>query len=420
MLKQILVIIAISTLTNSVFARQKIIKPKVVFIHGWLGWGEGKMLGIRAWGGPFLSVRKLFEQESYDTIELGVGPLSSSWDRAIEAYYQLKGGCTDYGLAHSRKHGHERFGRCYPGKLKNWGNKTDHGVEQIHLIGHSLGAATSRLLIDLLHDGNEAEQATDYSGHPPMSELYKGGKTDWVKSLNSIAGVHNGTPLTNYIYDIFPNIILRLAQSVNFLSYFDPITSSIYDFQVDHWGLLQKPGETYSDFIKRFKEHRINKGEDVSLYDLRPEGAFALNRLAEAKAEVAYVSWPLYTTTYDAETERSVGTMWTSPLLSYISRYVGSKNEDWEKYYNSDLSWLKNDGLVPTESQKCPLIQSDDICVPYQGEITPGLWTVMPETAADHLEIIGLTDPFRARTSVRDFWIKLRNVIVQMDAGESR
>ena len=118
MLKQILVIIAISTLSNSVFARQNIIKPKVVFIHGWLGWGEGKMLGIRAWGGPFLSVRKLFEQESYDTIELGVGPLSSSWDRAIEAYYQLKGGCTDYGLAHSRKHGHDRFGRCYPGKLK--------------------------------------------------------------------------------------------------------------------------------------------------------------------------------------------------------------------------------------------------------------------------------------------------------------
>ena len=72
MLKQILVIIAISTLSNSVFARQNIIKPKVVFIHGWLGWGEGKMLGIR-WGGPFLSV-KAFEQESYDTIELGVGP----------------------------------------------------------------------------------------------------------------------------------------------------------------------------------------------------------------------------------------------------------------------------------------------------------------------------------------------------------
>ena len=214
-------------------------KPKVVFIHGWLGWGENKMLGLRAWGGPFLSIRGLFEKTDYDTIELGVGPLSSNWDRAAEAYYQLKGGCVDYGLAHSKKHGHKRFGVCYKAKFPKWG---DTESDNIHLIGHSLGGLTSRLLIELLHDGNKEELEADYSNQKPISPLYTGGKTDWIKSVNTVATGHNGTPLTNYIYDLFPNIILRFAQAVNALNYLEPLTSSIFDFQVGHWICFRKRG----------------------------------------------------------------------------------------------------------------------------------------------------------------------------------
>ena len=117
MIKKIFAILLFSSICNISYAETHDTKPDIVFIHGWLGWGEGKLLGIRGWGGPFLSIRKLFHKKSYNTVELGVGPVSSSWDKAAEAYYQLKGGCTDYGLAHSRKHGHDRFGRCYKAKL---------------------------------------------------------------------------------------------------------------------------------------------------------------------------------------------------------------------------------------------------------------------------------------------------------------
>lgn len=411
MTKSIIAILIFSSLFSRSYAKSPKKKAPVVFIHGWLGWGEGEMLGLRAWGGPFLSIRHLFEKKSYKTIELSVGPLSSSWDKAAEAYYQLKGGCTDYGLAHSREHGHDRFGRCYKAKLPNWGNNGS----QIHLIGHSLGAVTSRLLIDLLHDGNEAELLADYKGHKEISALYTGGKSDWVKSLNSVASPHNGTPLTNHIYNIFPKIILRFAQAVNALSYFEPLTSRVYDFQVEHWQLLQKKGESYNDFLSRFMSHRINKGRDVSLFDLKPEGAFNLNRIAEAKENVFYVSWPIYTTVFDKENLRSVGTIWTSPLLNYISRIIGTENEDWRVHYNSDLTWLKNDGLVPTEGQKCPIIDSNDICLDYNGSLSPGVWNVMPEFASDHLEIIGLTDPFRARTRVKGFWLNLRDTLIRID-----
>ena len=36
--------------------------------------------------------------------EVSVGPISSNWDRAIEVFYQLKGGQVDYGKGHSRKY----------------------------------------------------------------------------------------------------------------------------------------------------------------------------------------------------------------------------------------------------------------------------------------------------------------------------
>ena len=287
-------------------------RPKIVFIHGWLGWGEHKMLGLRSWGGAFLSIRGLFKSAGYDTIELGVGPLSSNWDRTAEAYAQLKGGCVDYGLAHSREHDHDRFGVCYKAKFKDWGDSQD---KNIHLVGHSLGGLTSRLLVDLLFDGDEKELATNYAGHKPISPLYLGGKKYWVKSVNTVASGHNGTPLTNFIYEKFPNVILRFAQAVSALHFFEPLTTAIYDFQVGHWGLIQKKGESYGDFLKRFKKHRINNGKDVSLFDLRPEGAMYLNSFADAKENVFYTSWPIYTTRTDYDKVESVGTIWTSPIL---------------------------------------------------------------------------------------------------------
>ena len=32
------------------------------------------------------------------------------WDRAVELFYQIKGGTVDYGKEHSALHGHARFG----------------------------------------------------------------------------------------------------------------------------------------------------------------------------------------------------------------------------------------------------------------------------------------------------------------------
>eukprot|EP00961_Rhodomonas_salina_P257943 3486195-Rhodomonas_salina.1 len=60
------------------------------------------------------------------------------WDRAIELFYQLKGGTVDYGAKHSKHFGHDRWGRSilqtacppeitFPGLYPEW--DADHPVD---------------------------------------------------------------------------------------------------------------------------------------------------------------------------------------------------------------------------------------------------------------------------------------------------
>ncbi|MDE6412906.1 MAG: hypothetical protein K2K42_03290 [Eubacterium sp.] len=66
---------------------------------------------------------------------------------------------------------------------------------KINLLGHSFGGATVRMLADLMADGSEAEQnATDKN---ELSDLFTGGKADWIYSIVALAAPHNGTTAYN-------------------------------------------------------------------------------------------------------------------------------------------------------------------------------------------------------------------------------
>ncbi len=93
-------------------------------------WGEATQLGTAA--SPVLCVWP--------------GGLSSLHDRACEIFYQLKGGCVDYGAEHSAQFGHARFGRTYRGLHAAWSD-----ASPIHVVGHSLGGTTVRML-QVVHD----------------------------------------------------------------------------------------------------------------------------------------------------------------------------------------------------------------------------------------------------------------------------
>ena len=129
----------------------------IVLIHGFLGWGNEEMGNYRYWGGH-KDIQKMLEENGFKVFNVSVGPISSNWDRAIEIYYQLKGGQIDYGYKHSEKYGliQKPSDKQYVGLYPEWDKNNP-----VHLVGHSMGGQTARMLQYLL----ETELFEDDSGN---------------------------------------------------------------------------------------------------------------------------------------------------------------------------------------------------------------------------------------------------------------
>ncbi|MGX8691980.1 MAG: lipase-like domain-containing protein, partial [Eubacteriales bacterium] len=160
-----------------------------VFCHGMLGFGEDELVNkfMPYWGGFSGSFVKRLQKQGYEATAPSFSSIGSAWDRACEVYASLTGTQVDYGIAHSKKYGHARFGKVYTeAKLPNWGKIADDGeIQRIHLLGHSFGGATVRMLSHLMAYGSVEERAVT----PPdeLSPLFAGGKGDWLKSVTAIA-----------------------------------------------------------------------------------------------------------------------------------------------------------------------------------------------------------------------------------------
>ena len=63
----------------------------IVLIHGFLGWGRDEMAGYYYWGGR-MDLESELKNAGFEVYSVSVGPISPGWDRAIEAFYQIKGG----------------------------------------------------------------------------------------------------------------------------------------------------------------------------------------------------------------------------------------------------------------------------------------------------------------------------------------
>ena len=96
-------------------------------------------------------IAEYLRKKGCECYEASVGPASSAWDRACELYAQLTGTWVDYGKVHSRQRGHKQFGRNYEKPMiENWSAEN-----KIHLIGHSFGGTTIRMLAHLLTHGKQ-------------------------------------------------------------------------------------------------------------------------------------------------------------------------------------------------------------------------------------------------------------------------
>ena len=361
-----------------------------VFVHGLFGWGqdEGINKDIPYWGATSGNLMSELRNEGVECYDASVGPVSSNWDRACELYACLTGGTVDYGAAHSAENGHNIYGRTYDEPLiPDLGEIDEDGmINKINLIGHSFGGNTIRLLAQLLSDGCPEEVA---ASPDDVSDLFKGGKGDWINSVTTICTPNNGTTM----YYIAKDLHLLTFVTAFVLEYCAIMGRSFLngyvDFHLEQFGLTYVPGSNESQYTIAEALALMISVEDNAVRDLSPDGAEELNQMTKMNDDTYYFSYAFSTTKPGINyPDIQVPIASTLAILVPFASMMGIFDENRYTDYNIDESWRENDGLVNLKSALYPIGAPHSDYDP--NNIQKGVWTVMPVSRGDHGTAIGI------------------------------
>jgi len=355
--------------------------PVNILLPGLLGYGEDVGLSAAApyfGGASGADIPGELNALGYESYVPGIGPFSSAWDRACELYAQLTGTRVDYGEAHSRQYGHERYGRDHSAPLfEGWGVR-----RPVNLIGHSFGGTTARVFAMLCDEGSAAErEATPAAERSP---LFNGGLLEGVNAVVSLAAPHNGTTADICVTDGYREAdYLWLAGLLNLMGNSTAI-SRLYDLQLDHFFMSAPPrafGQPRDGWYRIGDVRRFLQSKDHALYDLSLDGAAKINQLDAIRPGVKYLSYSA------ALAPREL----RNPFLLYFGTQMGL---GLGKTPPPGPEWLENDGAVPLPSALYPEGQPHREA-PAEGAVPPGIWNVMPTIyGVDHAYPAG-GDPSR-------------------------
>lgn len=334
-----------------------------VLVHGFMGWGRDELAGYKYWGGTALDIEGFLREQGHEVHTASVGPISSNHDRACELFAQIHGGRVDYGEAHARAFGHERFGRSYEGFHREWSES-----QPVHLIGHSMGGQTIRVLVELLAQDHFAV----------------GSNQRWVRSVSSLSTPHRGTTLVNLV----DGATVGLAEV--FVSWIMAATRGklhVYDFDLDHWGLKRRDGEGILEFLRRARK-TLGHTRDISSWDLSAEGARELNERTRTFPDVYYFSYGNEECFRIPGTNRYVAK--PSMILSALrmgTLFMGSFQPD-SALPGED--WGLNDGVVNTVSMRGPEVEKIVESSRDERALAPGVWHYMGcKKSKNHMNVIG-------------------------------
>lgn len=381
----------------------------IILVHGFLGFDSESETGLAFpyWGGT-LDLEKRLTKRGFQVHTARVGPVSSNWDRACELYAYIKGGWVDYGAAHARKFGHARYGEYYPGVFPEWGSvSAENGrIQKVHLIGHSMGGQTARLLTELLAYGSRAEiraasqertaeakamadrhqraRRAERSDRG-LSELFTGGHR-WVASITTIATPHDGTTLTQRYEDVgtLERLFARMVTRSS-LQKEDPLIQ----LHLQHWAERRRENETFEQFLMRaIRRDLWQDTEDFSYFDLTLQGAMQLNMQTTTHSDVYYFSWATSRTVPEGPEGHHVPMRGMSLLLHPSARYMGSLTELPSKVAGEPEQWWENDGIVNTCSMDGPSLGRHTAIKRYTEPPKPGVWNFMGTLKPlDHLQV---------------------------------
>lgn len=429
---RILASLAATLALASPFAAQAANNHPVVLVHGFLGFGpdELKGTGFSYWGGFNDIAAHMRNGGSRKVMVAAVGPVSSNWDRAVELYHQIKGGCADYGAQRTAQYAafgkiQKPAGKCWAVDPNNNPNKYPIALypqwdasHPLHFVAHSQGGQTVRTLIQLLEKGSP-------NGTEGGGALFAGGKTGWVVSATTIASPHNGTTLRDVIVDYVPKVS-ELAGKIVEVAGLGGSASAVYKFRLEQFGLAQGPAESWSDFLNRIKGAPFWQlaNKDSAQWDLGPDGARDLNAWVKNSPNVYYYSigskateqgsWccnntdriiaPFQSSSYQYArndmiffTKNTAGE-WVVPGLFHAG--MGSYTTSASGRVAIDSSWFANDGVVNTISMKAPNGQPMRL---FDGTSVRGSWNYYGYyNTYDHFDVIGWLQPASAVMPIYD------------------
>ena len=379
-----------------------------VFVHGMMGWGEDKKFykGLPYWGMVTGNYPRRMREKGYEVYTPSVSPLGSAWDRACELYANLTGTTVDYGVAHSKEKGHNRFGETFPeAMLPDWTPE-----RSIHLLGHSFGGPTMRMFVELLRNGSPEERAATPAGQ--LSPLFEGGHGDLVKSITSISGPFDGIT--------FPHALPKLVDGG--LTYGIPMVASIignvgsgrvYDFQMSQWGITAvKEGVRFARDMLNMKAIRhFAKAKDNVFADIHIPQAAEINKKLSVPAEQY-----LFAVTGNGTKKGKNGNWVKAPIMIFafapFAYSLGKFPDQTIAGVKITEGWRQNDGIVPVESGRHPTTEPwcewEDV---KDKPIQKGIWHALPTVPGDHGTVIGGSISFIGKKrgqrflNAYDFWM---------------
>ena len=344
-----------------------------------MGWGPDEMAGYKYWGGKN-DITNYLKEQGFEVYTASVGPVSSNWDRAVELFYQIKGGQVDYGQDHAKTFGliQKPEAKNFPGLYPEWDQN-----HPIHIIGHSMGGQTARMLQYLLESVFYLEEEKE---QPEESTLLGYVHTGWITSITTISTPHNGTTLSDIITKGIPFLqdVMGVAAVVG---------NDFFDFDLQQWGFEKRREETWVAYFRRMREHKAWGTRNMCAWDVSLEGARTLNTLVPVSSNIYYFSYATSNTRLDSTSGFHVPHKSMNLILWANARIMGRKKAYWTDGTATDSTWYENDGIVNTISQLGPTTGTDgeDHIVAYKaGELLiPGQWYHIKTYNLDHKAFIG-------------------------------
>lgn len=361
-----------------------------IIVHGFLGVCEGKYnyfnYLFNYFGGFTGDVVRDLNTMGYEVYLPGLGAFAPVWDRCCDLYAYIFGGTVDYGKVHSEKYGHARYGRTYPGVLKDLGTPGDHA--KVNLVGHSFGGPTLCLFSSLMEQG----AADEIAGTPAdeLSPFFKGGQGHLLHTVTTLNGTNTGTTLVQMLPRSVRNGAMAAIDAV-VVATGRSAFAKVIDFKMDEWGLTVDPDEAtegfqnpldYKELIKKNIEGDENMFHQMSVEYSRQLAAerYCISPKTYYFAERCVRTHPNKAGKHNANLTN------TMPLFDLTAPIIGRYTN---KSMGIDESWFPNDGMVPLPSQGAPEnMPSKDYSEGVV--IEPGIWYNMPVSDNDHESMVGM------------------------------